>query len=55
MFIVLQPEGPENYDLLETFVKIRDDASCNATYSGVVTDNMNCAGPPFGFVGPCFV
>ena len=55
MFVVLQSEGPESGDLLEAFVQIRDIASCNDTYSGVVTDNMICAGPPSGFVGPCFV
>jgi hypothetical protein len=55
MFVVLQPAGPISRDLLEAFVQIRDDASCNATYFGAVTDRMICAGPYAGFVGPCHV
>ena len=55
MVIVLQSEGPESNDLLEAFVQIREVASCNDMYSGVVTDNMICAGLPSGFVGLCHV
>ena len=55
MVIVLQSEGPESNDLLEAFVQIREVASCNDMYSGVVTDNMICAGHSSGHVGPCHV
>jgi hypothetical protein len=55
MFVLLQPGGPISTNLLEAFVQIRDDTSCNALYFGTITDRMICAGSYSGFMGPCHV
>jgi len=55
IFVFLQLEDPPNPNLLEAFVQIRDDATCNATYSGAVTDGMICTGPHSGYSGPYYV
>ena len=55
MFDVLQLGGFISYVLLEAFVQIRDDATCNASHNGAVTDPMICAAPHSWFTGPCHV
>jgi len=55
MFVLLQPGMPPNKDLLEAFVQIRDNATCEATYPSLFTDRMICAGPHYWFAGPCDV
>jgi hypothetical protein len=52
---VLQTNDHFNPSLLEAFLQIKDDAKCNATYYGAVTDRMVCAGPHSGYTGPCHV
>jgi hypothetical protein len=54
-FVVLQPGDLFSCNLLEAFVQIRDDVSCNDSYSGALTDRMICAGSHSGFMGPCHV
>jgi hypothetical protein len=55
MFVVLQAGSYNSENLLEAFLQIRDDDTCNDAYSIAVTDSMICAGSHSGFVGPCFV
>jgi hypothetical protein len=56
IFVVLQPDGNNiTPSLNEAIVRIRDVAKCNETYNGAITDNMICAGPDSGFMGPCHV
>ena len=35
IFVVSQTEDPISYNLLEAFVEITHDVTCNASYSGV--------------------
>jgi len=55
MFVVLQTGGFVSYSLFENFVQIIDDATCNASYYGAITDTMICPGTYSGFIGPCYV
>jgi hypothetical protein len=54
-FAVLQTGDTIGFNLLEADLQITDHATCNASYSGRVTDRMICAGNSPDFKGPCSV
>jgi hypothetical protein len=51
--VVLQTGGPISYNLLEAFVEITHDVTCNASYSGAITVAVKSAGRDGNINGKC--